>query len=311
MYGGKCLVVDEIHEAKEFEQALKSIADFTTLKVIFSGSSAVKITNASFARRYAMYKLPILSLREFCEIKLGIGLSSASLEQLTQNHEPLAQELLMRLGEEKILKLYGQYVQHGAYPYYFASPESFLQKLTDTINTVLYTDVALLYNVSASSVEMLKKLLYTLSLSAPLELSMEALSKTVGVSKTTLYQYIEYLHRAELLRHVVFEGKRFKSMQMPDKLYLSNTNLLYSLTKSCDTGTLRETFFASQVAYGYGLHYVKRGDFLVDETYTVEIGGKNKGFEQIKDIPKSFVVADDIEVGFGSKIPLWMFGFLY
>jgi len=49
----------------------------------------------------------------------------------------------------------------------------------------------------------------------------------------------------------------------------------------------------------------------IDEKYIVEIGGKNKSFKQIKDIPNSFVVADDIEVGFGNKIPLWLFGFLY
>lgn len=32
---------------------------------------------------------------------------------------------------------------------------------------------------------------------------------------------------------------------------------------------------------------------------------------QIKDIPDSYVVADDIEFGFGNKILLWLFGFLY
>jgi hypothetical protein len=33
-----------------------------------------------------------------------------------------------------------------------------------------------------------------------------------------------------------------------------------------------------------------RGDFLIDEKYLFEVGGKNKGFKQIKDIPNSFVV---------------------
>jgi hypothetical protein len=55
----------------------------------------------------------------------------------------------------------------------------------------------------------------------------------------------------------------------------------------------------------------KKGDFSVDEKYIFEIGGKNKSFKQIKDIENSFVVADDIEIGFGAKIPLWLFGFLY
>jgi len=42
-----------------------------------------------------------------------------------------------------------------------------------------------------------------------------------------------------------------------------------------------------------------------------EIGDKNKSFKQIKNIKNSFVVADDIEIGFQNKIPLWLFGFLY
>jgi len=33
--------------------------------------------------------------------------------------------------------------------------------------------------------------------------------------------------------------------------------------------------------------------------------------DQIADIPESFVAADDIEIGTGNKIPLWLFGFLY
>jgi len=310
-HGGKCIVVDEIHEAKNFEQELKSIYDFIDIKILFSGSSAVKITNASFARRYAMHKLPILSFREFCELKLDITLPYFAFGTLLKTHEKSVQEILISLKDEKVLKLYGEYLEFGAYPYYFANKESFVQKVSDTINAVLFMDIALLYKVSATNIEMLKKLLHTISLSKPLELSIETLSKTVGVSKATLYNYIEYLHRAELLRHVVFEGKRFKSMQMPDKLYLSNTSLLKALTNSSDIGTMRETYFASQVSYTCSLYYVKRGDFLVDETYTVEIGGKNKNFEQIKDIPNSFVIADDIETGFGNKLPLWLMGFLY
>ena len=40
-------------------------------------------------------------------------------------------------------------------------------------------------------------------------------------------------------------------------------------------------------------------------------GAAGTGFSQIKDMPDSYVVADDIEVGIGNKIPLWLFGFLY
>ena len=55
----------------------------------------------------------------------------------------------------------------------------------------------------------------------------------------------------------------------------------------------------------------KKGDFLVNEKYLFEVGGKSKGFKQIKDLANSYVVADDIEIGSGNKIPLWLFGFMY
>jgi len=41
------------------------------------------------------------------------------------------------------------------------------------------------------------------------------------------------------------------------------------------------------------------------------VGGKKKGFSQIADLPDSYVVADNIEIGYGNKIPLWLFGFVY
>jgi hypothetical protein len=309
--GGKCILIDEIHEVKNFEQELKSIYDFFDIKILFSGSSAIQLTNASLTRRYAMFKLPILSLREYCELKFNLQLPTITFEQLTSTHIDVATDIIERLEEKKILKLYNEYLIHGAYPYYFVNEDSFSQKVTDSINTVLYTDIAILYNVSASNIEVLKKLIHTICLSKPLELSIETLSKTVGVTKVTLYKYIDYLHRAELLRHITYEGKRFKSMQKPDKLYLSNTSLFPVLCNNSDKGTIRETFFASVVSVDSSLYYVNKGDFLVDEKYTIEIGGKDKSFKQIKDIENSFVVADDIEVGFQNKIPLWLCGFLY
>ncbi len=310
-YGGKCILIDEIHEAKDFEQNLKSIYDFFDIKVIFSGSSAIKLTNASFARRYSMYKLPILSIREYIALEYGIDIIPYSLDDILFNHSKIADIILNELNDKKILKIYKDYIKFGAYPFYFSDKERFLQKLNDTINTIFYNDIALIYNVSAFKIEKLKKLLLTICVSKPLELSIESLAKNIGISKATLYKYIDYLHRAELLRHIIYEAKRFKNLQKPDKLYLSNTNLLYALCQNSDKGTVRETFFASQISFKHSIYYVDRGDFLVDDKYIFEIGGKNKKFNQIKNIKNSFVVADDLEIGLGNKIPIWLFGFLY
>lgn len=310
-YGGKCILIDEVHEALNFEQELKSIYDFLDIKVLFSGSSAIKLTNPSFARRYAMYHLPILSFKEYLELSLHTRLQSYTLEDIISNHSDIANTILQELGDEKVLKHFEAYLKIGAYPFYFENKQNYTQMVLDTINTILYADLGSLYNISGEKIIVLRKLLTSICVSNPLELSIETLAQKVGTSKVTLYKYIELLHKAELLRHVVFEGKRFKSLQKPDKLYLANTTLFSSLCMEPKIGTLRESFFASQVSVKSSLYYVDRGDFLVDEKCTVEIGGKNKDFSQIKDIENSFIAADEIEMGFKNKIPLWLFGFLY
>ncbi len=310
-YGGKYILIDEIHEAKNFEQELKSIYDFLNIKVLFSGSSAIKITNPSFARRYAMYHLPILSFKEFLELSLNVTLKSYALIDILQNHTNIANEIINNLNDERVLKHFDNYLKVGAYPFYFENQDKFSQMLLDTINTVLYKDLSSIYNLSGEKIVALKKLLVSICVSEPMELSIEKLAKRVGIAKVTLYKYIEYLHKAELLRHIVYEAKRFKNLQKPDKLYLSNPTLFNILSIEPKIGSIRESFFASQISFEHSIYYKDRGDFLVDEKNTFEIGGKNKSFNQIKDLENSFVVADDIEIGFGNKLPLWLFGFLY
>jgi hypothetical protein len=97
----------------------------------------------------------------------------------------------------------------------------------------------------------------------------------------------------------------------PQKLYLNNPNLSFSYCQSNEIGTIREQFFFNMLSESHEISYPKDGDFCCDDKYTFEVGGKNKDFKQIKDTPNSYVVADDIEIGFKNKIPLWLFGFLY
>ena len=58
------------------------------------------------------------------------------------------------------------------------------------------------------------------------------------------------------------------------------------------------------------MHYHDRGDFVVNDDWAFEVGGASKTSAQLQG-GKGFVAADDIEVGFENKIPLWLFGFLY
>jgi len=310
-FGGEVIIIDEIHKIKDFQIQIKLIYDFLDVKVYFSGSSAVELTNADFTRRYSMYHLPIFSFREYLEISQNIKLDSFSLFDILNNHQNISNNIIDALSNKKILKYFKQFIDVGAYPYYFEDETKYIDRVSENINTILYTDLVNVVKIDSSKIESLKKLLLSICVSNPFETSLDKLASLVGISKPTLYNYLNYLSRAELIHHVMHEAKRFKNLKKQDKLYINNTNLFQALCLNSNIGNIRETFFVSMMYKMYILNYTDKGDFLVNEKYTFEIGGASKSFKQIKDVRNSFVVADDIEVGFGAKIPLWLFGFLY
>jgi predicted AAA+ superfamily ATPase len=101
-------------------------------------------------------------------------------------------------------------------------------------------------------------------------------------------------------------------LQKPEKIYLENTNLAYTLAENnTEIGNMRETFFLNQLSYNHIVEYPNNGDFWVDKKYMFEIGGKSKSGKQIKNTDNAYIAADNIEYGFDNKIPLWLFGMLY
>jgi predicted AAA+ superfamily ATPase len=121
------------------------------------------------------------------------------------------------------------------------------------------------------------------------------------------------LDRANLIKGIRKEGSASGYLTKPDKIYLNNTAQLKAMhsTNVNIEGPVRETFFMNQLLQAHKVKVSKKGDFMIDGKYTFEVGGSNKGFAQIAGVSNSFVAADNLEIGYGNKIPLWLFGFLY
>ena len=308
--GGEVLAIDEIHKYKNFEHELKEIYDFLDIRVIFSGSSALQLEHkkADLSRRAVLYRVYGLSFREFLELKLGRSIESYSLDEVLGRHIEIAKELT---GTLKPFEYFKEYLQSGYFPYYFENPNSYGMKLEETVNTVIESDLPIIFNIEAQNIQKLKQLISMICASKPYELNISQLSQRIGINRSTLYQYIHYLSMANLLYSLKAKTKGDSIFVKPAKLYLGNPNLSYTYCTSNEIGTVREQFFLNMLTAKYTVMYPAKGDFLVDDKYTFEIGGKNKNFKQIKDIANSYVVADDIEVGFGNKIPLWLFGMMY
>ena len=308
--GGKVLAIDEIHKYKDFEKELKEIYDFLDLKVIFSGSSALQLEHkkVDLSRRAVLYRVQGLSFREFLELKLGMKLQSYTLEEILENHVDIVDDIISVL---KPFEYFKEYLQYGYFPYYFENKETYSIKLEETVNTVIESDLPIVFSIEPQNIQKLKQLVNLICTSKPYELNISSLSKKIGINRNTLYQYIYYLTMGNIFMALKGKAKGDTVFSKPQKLYLNNPNLSFTYCQSNETGTIREQFFLNMLSQKHTLLYPKKGDFLVDEKYTFEVAGKNKGFEQIKDLPNAFVVADDIEIGFKNKIPLWLFGFLY
>ena len=190
--------------------------------------------------------------------------------------------------------------------------EIFFDMLKQNINISISNDLLFVYpTLDGNSIKKLKLLVNIIMESVPFVPVLEKLKVQLDIGDSrTLKEYFIRLEDAGILKLLMkASSKGLSKLEKPEKVYLNNTNLLNII--ECEIGTVRETFFLSTLSVISNVTYPKKGDFLVDNKYLFEIAGKNKGFNQIKDIENSFIAYDDVEIGYGNKIPLWLFGFLY
>lgn len=310
--GGSHLLLDEVHKYPNWSRELKLIYDdVPELKVIFTSSSMLEIykSESDLSRRAVSYNLKEMSFREFIVFETGLVLKSYPLEDILENHTEITNSLLHHL---KPIPLFIKYLEFGAYPYYKENSKLYHQKLINTINLIIEIDINAVDHISYDLIIKLKKLLFAIATSAPFTPNITKLSERIGASRAVLIQAIKQLERAGLVNELYRPAKGIGVLTKPEKLFLNNTNLMFAIAKNnTNVGNLRETFFVNQFKNLATIHLADYGDFLINEKYTFEIGGKNKTQIQIHNVKNSYIAKDNIEVGIGNIIPIWLFGFLY
>lgn len=311
--GGNRLFIDEVHKYPNWSNELKNIYDgFPEMHIVFTSSSALNIFKgqADLSRRVKVYELPGLSFREYLELKHNITKKPLELKNILNNHTELAQQFLK---EYKPLPLFKEYLQTGYLPFSIeGNDQDYLLKLAQTINAVLENDLAGIEGYTASALQKIKRLLGVIAEVAPFEPNISSLARKMNLGRDSVYNYLDHLEKARLLNFLRYDTHGVAALQKPDKIYLENSNMAYALTPETNAGTMRETFIINQLKNArHAVHLASKGDFVIDNKWTVEVGGRNKTGSQITGIEKSFIVSDQIEIGFGNRVPLWLWGFLY
>jgi uncharacterized protein len=311
--GGQQLFIDEVHKYPHWSSEIKGIYDsYPGIQIIFSGSSAIQIhqSEADLSRRAAMYYLPNLSFREFIQFRTGLRFEPITLNEILENH---IQHSRLVAAQLRPLQYFAEYLKYGAYPYYFEQPNMFHERLASTVKTIIESDLMAVSSFTYSSLIAMQKVLALIADSVPFKPNISELSRKSGLARDILLRMIDLLVRADLLMVLRQNSLPTGYMTKPEKLYLNNTSLAWalSLSKEPAIGTQRETFFMNQLKNHHVLTVAEPGDFLVDNRFTFEVGGASKTRKQIKGIPNSFIASDDIEIGSGNTIPLWLFGMMY
>lgn len=310
-HAGTHLFLDEVHRFPQWQTVLKNLNDdYPDLYVAYTGSSMLEIDTqqGDLSRRQIVYQLAGLSFREFLEFECGMKITPYTLEELLQRHVAIASEITADI---KILPLFEKYLQTGYYPFYKSTFQGYDFRLQEVVRQVIESDLPAVEDVQYITIQKVKKMLMILAERVPHTPKMSELYKELDTNREQGLKMLYALEREGLLSLLSTQVKNYKSLSRPDKIYLENTNLMYALSPNADIGTLRETFFSNQLSVGHEVLLPSQGDFYIDRQYLFEVGGKTKTFNQIKDIPNSFLAVDGTEVGHHNRIPLWMFGLLY
>ncbi|MEW4923161.1 AAA family ATPase [Algibacter sp. 2305UL17-15] len=309
--GGQYLFLDEVHKYKNWSIHIKNLYDFyPDLKIVFTGSSIIDISREAgdLSRRMLMYQLPGLSYREYLAFNDLYDFESITLEDILSKDRKWA--ALFPPGFRP-LEHFQNYLQYGYYPFSMEDKEGYAMRLQQLVRLIVEYDMAELKGFDIRNAKKMLQLLNVVAANVPFQPNITNIAKKSDIHRNSVVTYLHFLEQAQLIKLLYASGISLATLQKPEKVYLDNPNLAFAFsTSNPNTGNLRETYFISQVSVRHKMSYPKQGDFLVDDVYTFEVGGKDKTSKQIDSVKNGFVVADNLEFPI-TKLPLWLFGFLY
>lgn len=312
LMGGKHMFLDEVHKYPTWSKELKEIIDlWPDMKITFTGSSLLQILNADadLSRRVLSYDMAGLSFREYLRFYKNIELPVHTLKEVLEDADAVCDEVCKVCHPQP---LFEEYLRAGYYPFYDGDEQEYYSRIENVVSFIIDQEMTQLCGVDPAYTRKLKAMMLFLVNNVPYDVNIAKLASYLELNKNTVLSYLSSMQKAELLHLLYADNKSVTKMQKPDKIYVHNPNMLCALSSNLNVGTLRECFVVNQLSVGHTVEYGKtQGDFLIDGKITVEVGGQDKSFDQIADIPNSYILADSMEFPIGKKLPLWVVGLLY
>ena len=313
--GGRTLLIDQMFKCENWSKQLRECYDrFPELHIVFIGSTVMRLIedNDDLKDIVSVYNLRGFSFREFLFLQTGKKLPILTLTQIIHHHEEIAREICSQISP---LDFFQEYLHHGYYPF-FLEQRNFSENLLKKMNLTIGIDVLVIKQIELKYLAKVRKLLYLLMVNSPATPNVSQLSKEIKISRATIMNYMKYLQDARLLNLLYSEDNVFP--KKPDLVYAHNTNLMHVINRdtsaslsasNVDKTAERKTFLYNMLNVNHKVNIsLNNVDFLIDKQLRFSYVEKSQNGKNNSNI---VYAVDDIVIGEGNEVPLWLFGLLY
>jgi len=303
--------LNEVHKYPNWSIELKNIYDnYSDIRMVITSSSALDIMagKGDLSRRLDEYTMRGLSFIEYMRFEYEVDLPKLSWPELLKSNVEVYEEYYESCD---IARRFNAYLKRGYYPFYKEAGNKYHDRLLSVIMQVIDVDMTAIYNIDYETSRQIKKLLAIISRIVPFSPNISKLSRDLSMSRNSVLIYLDYLAEANITYSLKSDAKSDSALTKPDKIYFENTNLLYAFdAASVNIGTVRETYVMNMLSRVGAVSTPAKGDFMLDHTYTIEVGGPNKSKHQLIGMPNPVLVKEGIKKGSSDILPLWSLGLL-
>jgi hypothetical protein len=306
--GGRVLLIDQVFKQPNWSSDLRRCYDnYPELKIVFTGSSVMRLKeeNPELNGIVKSYNLRGFSFREFLNYMSGNSFSSYSLNDIIENHEQIATQILTKINP---LEYFQDYIHHGYYPF-FLENRNYSENLLKTMNMMTEVDILLIKQIELKYLTKIKTLFYLLALEGPKSPNISNLAKEINTSRATVMNYIKYLSDSRLINIIYSVGQDFP--KKPAKVIMNNSNLIYTIYPiHIEQQEVMETFFVNALLSKHTINEGNKcGYYIIDRNRRFRICDAENTKMRLNN--ETIYVRYNMKVGKDNKIPLWLFGFLY
>jgi len=282
------IFLDEIQFVKNLPSVVKYLIDHYKVKFYLTGSASFYLKNLfteSLAGRKYLFELFPLTFTEFLLFK-------ESALKIPDSPHKVSKTIF-----ETIAPLYDEYILFGGFPGVVlkTNAEEKKRALEEIFTSFFQQEILQLGDFRRN--EIIRDLILLLAQRLGSKLDIQRISKEIGLSRPTVYEYMAFLEGTYFLKTIrpFTRGKNSEIRKMP-KVYLCDTGLVNHLVNQ-DRGFLFENNIFQILRQRGELNYYqkKKGieiDFILDKKWAYEV----KLTPQLSDANKLKKAANEINL---------------